>query len=215
MKTEEVARVIETYHRRYVDILKHDQSMMVVIFRNHGPRAGTSLIHPHSQLIAVGWVPSYIRWREDSAERYYDKWGRCVCCDIVEFELQDRSRHVYENQSFVAFVPYAAEVPFEVWIVPRRHQADFGDISDVEKQDLALALHHVLRSLYDRLHDPDYNYIINTAARHKSGEPHLHWHVQIRPRLTTRAGFEIGSGIGINPSIPEQDAEFLRISTTG
>jgi UDPglucose--hexose-1-phosphate uridylyltransferase len=97
--------------------------------------------------------------------------------------------------------------------VPKSHQADFGDISEGEKDDLAKALHHVMSRLDSRLNDPDYNYIINTAARYKSGEPHLHWHVQIRPRLTTRAGFEIGSGISINPSFPEDDAKFLTTSS--
>jgi UDPglucose--hexose-1-phosphate uridylyltransferase len=215
MGEDSVARVIETYHRRYSDILKDDETMMAVIFRNHGLRAGTSLIHPHSQLIATGWVPSYIRWREDAAERYFDQSGRCVYCDIMNYEITAGARLVYDNRSFVAFVPYAAEVPFEIWIVPRNHQADFGDISDIEKDDLSAALRHVLGILFHKLNDPDYNYVINTAARHKSGEPHLHWHLQIRPRLTTRAGFEIGSGISINPTFPEDDAEFLRNPADG
>lgn len=209
MDEKSVIPIVETYHRRYTDILSDEHTMMVVIFRNHGPEAGTSLIHPHSQLISVGWVPWDIRWREDAAEQYYDRWGRCVQCDMLKFERRDGRRSILENESFFAFIPYAADVPFEVWVMPKEHQANFGDISDNEKEDLANALHRVLRMLHDQLNDPDYNYVINTAARHKSGEPHLHWYVQIRPRLTTRAGFEIGSGISINPSLPEADAEFL------
>jgi UDPglucose--hexose-1-phosphate uridylyltransferase len=210
MDSRSVIPIVETYHRRCTDILRDDQTMMVVIFRNHGPKAGTSLIHPHSQLIAVGWVPSDIRRREDTSEQYYDRWGRCLYCDMLEFELRDGRRGVLENRSFFAFVPYAADVPFEIWVMPKKHRANFGDISDAEKEDLADALHRVLKILHCKLNDPDHNYSINTAARYKSGEPHLHWYVQIRPRLITKAGFEIGSGISINPSLPESDADFLK-----
>ncbi len=215
MSTIEVGGIIETYHKRYVDLMKVHQSMMTLIFRNHGARAGTSLIHPHSQIIVTGVVPHQIRWREDEAQRYFDEWGHCVYCDILAFELQDRRRVVGENSSFLAFVPFAAEVPFEIWIMPKQHQASFGHLLDGEKSDLALILHQSLARLASKLHDPDYNYIINTAARYRAGEPQLHWYLQIRPRLTTPAGFEVGSGININPSIPEENAEFLNAASTG
>jgi UDPglucose--hexose-1-phosphate uridylyltransferase len=190
--------------------MRQHRNMLALIFRNFGTRAGSSLDHPHSQLVVTGMVPRYIRWREEEAERYFDRWGRCVYCDILEFELEDRERVVLENDSFACFVPFAAEVPFEMWLMPKRHQADFGAVTDPEKADLAAMLREALRRLHGRLTEVDYNYIINTAARYKADEPQLHWYLRIRPRLTTQAGFEIGSGILINPSIPEDDARFLR-----
>jgi len=210
MSVEEVGFIIETYHRRYVDLLKQHENMMIIIFRNYGLRAGTSLVHPHSQIIATGMVPHHIRWREEEAQHYFDEMGRCVYCDILEYEMQDKKRVIYEDKSFVAIVPFAADVPFEVWIMPKRHKADFGDISDTEKSHLAAALQNIMEKLHRKLRDPDYNYIINTSARYRAKEPQLHWYLQIRPRLMTIAGFEIGSGISINPSIPEEDAAFLR-----
>jgi UDPglucose--hexose-1-phosphate uridylyltransferase len=210
MSEEEVGRIIETYHRRFVDMMKDSRTMMPVLFRNHGPGAGTSLLHPHSQIIATGFVPHYIRWREEEAQRYFDEWGRCAYCDILEFERKDRRRVLLENGSFLAFVPYAAEVPFEIWIVPKAHQGSFGNISDREKSDLAPALQSLLARLYGKLNDPDYNYVIHSSAWYKGEQPHLHWSLQIRPRLTTQAGFEIGSGIHIHPSLPEEDAALLR-----
>jgi UDPglucose--hexose-1-phosphate uridylyltransferase len=214
MSAEHVEAVVETYHQRYRDIMQAHENMMTIIFRNHGSRAGTSLIHPHSQLIVTAMVPHYVRWREDEAERYFDEWGRCVYCDILGFEMSDQRRLVWENNSFVGFIPFAAEVPFEIWIIPKRHQSDFGQITDEEKIDLASALQAVLSRLYGKLNDPDYNYVINTSARYRADEPQLHWYAQIRPRLTTQAGFEIGSGISINPSLPEKDANFLNDATT-
>jgi UDPglucose--hexose-1-phosphate uridylyltransferase len=209
MQVDHVETVIETYHRRFTDLMKEHENMTITLFRNHGPHAGTSLIHPHSQMIVTGMVPNYIRWREEEAQRYFDAWGRCVYCDIMEFEMADRRRVVFENASFIALVPYAAEVPFEVWIIPRQHQASFGQISGETKLDLAVALRDILGRLHRRLKNPDYNYVIVTSPQYKAEEPQLHWYLQIRPRLTTRAGFEIGSGISINPTLPEEDADFL------
>jgi UDPglucose--hexose-1-phosphate uridylyltransferase len=209
MPLEAMEIVVETYHKRYTDLMRVHKNMMAIIFRNHGERAGASLSHPHSQIIVTGIVPQNRRWREEEVQRYFDDWGRCVYCDILSFEMQDRRRLIQENDSFVAFVPFAADVPFEVWIMPKKHQADFGSVSDSEKADFAWILQNVLTRLYEKLHDPDYNYVINTAARYKAEEPQVHWYCQIRPRLTTTAGFEIGAGISINPSIPETDADFL------
>ena len=210
MTPKEVGIIIETYHRRYVNVMKQNWNLMTLIFRNHGRQAGTSLAHPHSQIIVTGMVPTYIRWREERAQYYFDESGRCVYCDILEQEAQERQRVISENETFLAFVPYAAEVPFEIWIMPTKHQACFSDLSDQEKPGLAAILQDCLARLQRKLNDPDYNYIINTAARYRAGEPQLHWYLQIRPRLTTQAGFEIGSGISINPSLPEEDAAFLR-----
>jgi UDPglucose--hexose-1-phosphate uridylyltransferase len=210
MTGSEVEQVIETYHRRYLDLMRAHENMLTLIFRNHGPGAGTSLIHPHSQAIVTALVPQHLRWREEVGERYFDDWGRCLYCDILKYELEDGRRVLLENESFVAWIPFAAEVPFEIWIMPRAHQADFGMVSDLEKSGLAAALKAALTKLHRRLNDPDYNYVINTSPRYRADEPQLHWFLQIRPRLTTPAGFEIGSGIGINPSIPEEDAAFLR-----
>lgn len=215
MPTEAVDIIIETYHKRYIDLMLEHENMMAIIFRNHGMRAGASLSHPHSQIIVTGMVPHHIRWREQEAQQYYDDWARCVYCDILDFEMQNRRRVVQENESFLAFIPYAAEVPFEIWIMPKHHQADFGSISDCEKSDFASILKNVLTKLYEKLNDPDYNYVINTAARYKAEEPQVHWYCQIQPRLTTPAGFELGSGISINPSLPEADADFLNCSEQG
>ncbi|MBE9125827.1 MULTISPECIES: galactose-1-phosphate uridylyltransferase [unclassified Coleofasciculus] len=209
MSTPEVETVVETYHKRYVELMQVHQNMMAIIFRNHGERAGASLTHPHSQIIVTGMVPQNVRWREQEVQRYYDLRGRCVYCDILEFERHHRRRVVQEHELFLAFVPFAADVPFEVWIMPKKHQADFGNISDLDKEGFALILKSVLTKLYEKLHDPDYNYVINTAPRYKADEPQVHWYCQIKPRLTTPAGFEMGSGINVNPSIPEADADFL------
>jgi UDPglucose--hexose-1-phosphate uridylyltransferase len=209
MSVVEVSTIIQTYRQRYLDLMKIRENLFVIIFRNHGKAAGASLQHPHSQMIATPIVPRRNRWHEDEAQRYFDEWGRCAYCDILEFEMGDRHRVISENEEFLAFVPYAAAVPFEVWILPKEHSADFGAITPSQVTNFAHILKEVLARLYTKLNNPDYNYAIMTAARYKADEPQLHWYCQIRPHLTTPAGFEMGSGIHINPSLPEADAAFL------
>jgi UDPglucose--hexose-1-phosphate uridylyltransferase len=211
MSAKEVEMVIEAYQKRYNELYQTDKSIMcIIIFRNHGQQAGTSLLHPHSQLIATAMVPQHVSLKEKIAQSYFNEHGGCLYCDVLKSERRNGERTVFENEDFLAFVPFAAQVPCEVWIMPKRHNLNFGLISNQEKISLADALHTILKRLYENLNDPDYNYIIHSFSRQKPTVPHLHWYIQIRPRLTTPAGFEIGSGLHINPSIPEEDAKILR-----
>lgn len=211
MSVEEVGKVIDTCQRRYNKLLETDEKILcAVVFRNHGKRAGTSLIHPHSQIVAPAVVPRYIADRQQAAEEYFRANRRCVMCDMLEYEQARQERIVLKNDSFAALAPYAAEVPCEVWIAPLRHSADFGSITPEQTGDLAAILRDILHRIYDRLDDPDYNYVIHSCTKTYRDESYLHWYLQIKPRLTIPAGFEIGSGMHINPSTPEQDAAFLR-----
>jgi UDPglucose--hexose-1-phosphate uridylyltransferase len=210
MSINEVHRLIDTYYWRYIRLMAEHNAMSIFIFRNHGREAGASLEHPHSQLVVTGIVPREVRVREQIAQEYYDVWGRCLMQDLIAQELQADQRIIDQNDSFVSFVPYAAEVPFEIYLVPKRQQADFGDITDIEQRDMAAILHSTLSRLKTALDDPHYNYVIHSAARFRADEPHLQWFMQIRPYLTKRAGFELGTGMRVNPSLPEADAAVLR-----
>jgi len=117
---------------------------------------------------------------------------------------------VLQSACFSAFVPYAAFSPFHIWIVPRRHSPSFLDITPEELRDLGSVLRQVLRKLYFGLNDPDYNYVIRSAPMHDRGAEYLHWYIAIVPRVSRVAGFELGSGMFINTSLPEESAAFLR-----
>jgi UDPglucose--hexose-1-phosphate uridylyltransferase len=210
LSEDEVATVVKTYRDRFLELDKSHWNQLIIIFRNQGERAGTSLAHPHSQIIGTPIVPEEIRRRLEESQRYYDDLGTCVYCDILDYELAETTRVICSNSGFVAVCPFASAVPFEVWILPRRHASSFGILDDEEIPLLGRMLRDVLRRLYDLLGNPDYNYVIRSAPHHSAGEPHFHWYVEISPRLTTRAGFEIGSGININVVVPEDAAEQLR-----
>jgi UDPglucose--hexose-1-phosphate uridylyltransferase len=211
MSTEQVERVLDTYIERYRFLSSDIKNILnIIIFRNHGPASGTSLVHPHSQIIGTAIIPKYIHDKEVIAKSYFEKKGICSLCDIIKFEIQEGSRNIYENESFLAFVPFAAEESFEIWIAPKRHSADFGEINKREKADLAQVLRDILSVLRNGLNNPDYNYITHSGSLQKRSTPYLHWYLQIRPRTTIPAGFEIGSGVHINTSLPEDDAKILK-----
>lgn len=209
LPTSALDTLLLAYQQRHLALCQDERNALVQIFRNRGPQAGASLVHPHSQILATGIIPRHIRWHEDEALRYFDERGRCIYCDIIAFEIADHRRVVLDSPGFLAFVPYAAEVPCEIWIVPKRHQADYGSMNASERAELANVLKSVLNALRTSYNDPDYNYMISTTTRHTQHQ-HLHWYLRICPQLVTRIGFEIGSGIRINPSLPETDAALLR-----
>ena len=210
MCADEVELLIEAYHRRYCEMASRPEIKMVSLFRNHGPMAGTSLVHPHSQLIGASIIPQSMQRREQLAAAHFHDRGRCLFCDIVDFEIRDGRRVIFQNQAFIGIVPFAAEVPCESWVVPKIHKPDFQAISDSEKSDLADALRTMLTGMREKFNDPDYNYVIHSSLSPTVVPAALHWHLQIKPILTIPAGFEMGSGIHINPSLPESDASLLK-----
>lgn len=210
MDAEEAEVVVGTYLQRFCDLQAAHPDLLPFIFRNHGARAGASLAHPHAQLMATSWVPAPIRDRWNRARQHYDRTGHCIYCDILAREEHSGTRVVSSNDSFCAFVPFFAEVPYETWIVPYRHAASFGDLTDGEAADLAVLLPDLLARLNRHLDDPDYNYVVQTTSRARREASYLHWYLRIVPKLKWKGGFEIGAETHINPSRPEQDAKELR-----
>lgn len=210
MSDTHVADVLRIYKTRYNE-LSHDHRIAhVTIFKNHGRDAGTSLEHPHSQLIATPVISHQIRERFQQALSHYDEYGECMFCQMVGEELQEEKRIVMTTEHFVALELFASATPFCTHIYPRRHMASFGDISATEIADLGHVLRTVLGKLYHGLENPDFNYTIRSAPAECVGVKYFHWYVSIIPRLTRMAGFELGSGMFINTVLPEAAAEFLR-----
>jgi UDPglucose--hexose-1-phosphate uridylyltransferase len=210
MEDKQVEEVLLAYRERYLALREDPRIKLIIVFKNHGEAAGTSLDHAHSQLVGTAVVPSNIRNKLEEAARYYDDHGRCVYCDSIQEELSFGKRIVMDTERFVVLQPFASRSPFETWILPKEHQASFGLISMEDSKRLARVLKATLLKLYSKLNNPDYNYVIHTAPIKDEQEDYYHWHLQIIPRLTTPAGFEMGSGIYINVSFPEETAQFLR-----
>jgi UDPglucose--hexose-1-phosphate uridylyltransferase len=209
MPLEQVDAVLHTYLARYRTV-REEENLYPFVFRNHGARAGASLPHPHSQLIATEIAPPRIEREEAAARDRYDETGRCPYCEMIEEELDAQARLVWTNEDVVVFVPFAARMPYEMWILPRAHDPEFGRLSTPVRSSLAEALHEAADRLHRHLDDPDYNVFVRTALDYESDAPHLHWSVRIQPRTSVEAGFELSTGMQVNPSIPERDAAVLR-----
>lgn len=207
---QHLSMTLQMLQSRCCELAQDPRIEHIICFQNHGEHAGTSLLHPHSQIIALPVVPYEVRIRAEEARRYFDDTGTCVFCQMLRDELRAGERIIAENASFGAFILYAALSPFHTWIVPRRHEASFLRASAAELADLGDILRRVLRKLYCGLRDPDYNYIIRTAPLRDPGHEYLHWYLTVVPRVTRAAGFELGSGMFINTTLPESAAVFLR-----
>lgn len=216
---EQIKRVIDAYIHRITDLEKDTRFKYVLIFKNYGDIAGSSMYrHSRSQLMATPVNPKLVKEELAGAKRYFDYKERCVFCDILKQELDVQDRIILEMDSFVAIAPFASRFPFEIWILPKEHSCDFPRLADASRIDLARILKVTLAKLKMALGDPPYNYIIHTApfrVGRKAGywrtiEEDYHWHIEIIPRLTRVAGFEWGTGVYINPTPPEEAAKYLK-----
>jgi UDPglucose--hexose-1-phosphate uridylyltransferase len=210
---EHIEQVLNAYRERAMDLHRDKRLRYVLIFKNHGAGAGATLEHPHTQLIATPIVPKILQEELDGSRRYFELKERCVFCDIIQQETaeNDGRRVVSMSDRFVVVEPFAPRFPFETWILPRQHDASFPVLSDIgELRDLASTLKDTLQRLNRALDRPPFNFVIHTAPVSDGEVEYYHWHLEITPTLTRVAGFEIGSGFHINPTPPEDAAQYLR-----
>ncbi|BDV41389.1 galactose-1-phosphate uridylyltransferase [Geotalea uraniireducens] len=216
----EIGDVLRAYRARLLDLRNDRRFRYMVLFKNHGLRAGASLPHSHSQLIAVPLTPPVAATELRICREYFAGKERCIICDLIDFELRSGERVVREFSDFVILTPYASCFPFELRLYPKRHACDFAALGDSDLANLAVALKEMLARLKSVLRDPPYNFILHTAPprQPRLGKPDYwssiefdyHWYIELVPRLTQIAGFEWGTGFYINPTSPEDAASFLR-----
>ncbi|RMF19721.1 MAG: hypothetical protein D6760_12795, partial [Deltaproteobacteria bacterium] len=199
LEPDALERVVAAYAERDGDLRTRDGIGHVIIFRNHGRAAGASLEHPHSQVAAMPEVPPAMVLRFETARRYFDETGRSLYADLVERELAAGERIVERDGGLVVLAPFASRLPFETWIVPETPSA--GALS-AERNAVLAALARLLGRTLARIDqaagDPPYNLVVCAAPVGAEHAPWFSWHVQIVPRITTPAGFELGTGTSIN-----------------
>ncbi len=210
MEPHEVQLVFEMFQQRGKAMAQDPRIQQIIYFKNHGRRAGASLVHPHCQIIGMPVVPDTIRRRIIDVQRHFEQTGESPLCRMLADELEREERLVAVSEHFAAFVLYAALSPFHIWIVPRQHRACFLQVLQDELADLGWIVRDVLRRIYFGLNNPDYNLIIRTSPVRETDDIFFHWYISLVPRLSFMAGFEMGSGMHINPSLPEMSAAFLR-----
>jgi UDPglucose--hexose-1-phosphate uridylyltransferase len=215
---EQVTKIINAYIDRIRDLEKDSRFKYVLVFKNHGWVAGGGRVqHSRSQLIATPVTPKRVKEELAGSRHYYEHHERCIFCDLIKQELENKERVILDIDGFLAITPFASRFPFEVWILPKKHSPDFITLDMAMRREFACILKQVLLKLKVGLNDPPYNYIFHTAPfrREKVGywksiDYDYHWHIEIMPRLTRVAGFEWGTGFYICPLPPENAAKFLR-----
>lgn len=207
----EMEFLIRAYKERYLALKTSECVKYISIFHNHGYFAGASQNHPHSQIMAIPIIPLDIRRSLGGSEKYYQSHKKCVHCVMLEWEITDKKRIIFENELAIAFCPFISRGAFEIRIFPKIHQSYFEQINEDELKRFAEALRISLAKLRCGLNDPDYNFYIHTApVKDDADWHHYHWHVEILPKTGIWAGFELGTGIEISTIEPEKAAEFLR-----
>ncbi|MBI1976527.1 MAG: DUF4931 domain-containing protein [Candidatus Omnitrophica bacterium] len=219
---DQIENSIRAQVERLLDLEKDYRFKYLLLFKNYGFQAGGGGIrHARSQLIATSVTPKRVKEELLGAKQYYEFKERCLYCDMIRQELQNRERIVAENEEFIAWAPYASRFPFELCILPKEHSCDFYLMRPEQVTRLAQILKKVYSDIKEALQDPPYNSVVHTAPlrctrlNRKAGywrtiEQDYHWHIELMPRLTRVAGFEWGSGFYINPVTPEQAAQVLR-----
>lgn len=206
----QVKELIDAYQARYLALMPEESVNYIAIFKNKGERAGATIAHPHSQLIATPVIAADIQRSLRGSKQHFDRYERCVHCDMIQWDLQENQRIIFENDSFVALCPFASRVAFEVRIYPKAHLSYFEEITEEQKEHFAEALSVATQKLFKGLNDPDYNYFIHTAPVDGGKHRYYHWHLEIMPKTSTWAGFEISTGIEISTIEPEEAAAFLK-----
>ena len=207
-RISQLIHVINAYLDRLAVLSKKPYVQHVAIFRNHGREAGASLSHAHTQLIASPIVPTLIEEELEASKNYYNKNHECLLCNVLKKE-KESPRFIWENNSFVAFTPWASINPLEFWIFPKRHQSNMLNLSTSEVTDLAETIRLSLGGLQSLLNDPPYNFGFHTVLSEDTKD-YYHWHLEVYPRLAIWAGFEKSTGMFINTISPEDAATELR-----
>lgn len=203
------------YQQRMRELSNHPEVQYVHILQNHGKAGGASMVHPHSQIFATPFVPEHLHDEVVGSYVYFEQQGACVYCEMIMYELSEKSRIVIDSDDFLVFTPFASRMPYALRIIPKRHMASFVDMTDSERKSLGKVLKDALQKLFYQLKNPAYNYYIHSLpVTHelmtRYDDRSYHWHLEILPRVSIWGGFELGSDVYVNTIMPETAADYLR-----
>lgn len=206
--------VFTAYRSRFRVCAEDPTLRYALLFKNQGRLAGASLPHVHSQFVALSQPPDAIGQVWANARSHFNQAQRCVFCQRVEAELECGARLVDESDAFLAFCPAASRAAYEIWILPKGHASHFERIEDDELRQFGEFVSLTLARLENTVKHVAYNYAIQSAPFDSSCQEHYHWHMVISPRITGIAGFELSTGVFVNPLDPQIAARQLRDALT-
>ena len=198
---ERIEKVLHVLQDRLNNFRARKHTQYVQIFKNCGPSAGMSVRHSHWQITALPIIP---RRAALMAEKM--QGDDCLFCRMLTYEKEQGKRIAGETERFLAITPYAGRFPYELWLAPKVHQRDFGDMNEEERKDLAHLLWEMLQKVTRLKEDVGYNICVMDGPRNTD----FHWHIEILPRIGGFAGFEYATDCFINMTSPERAARYYR-----
>ncbi len=208
LSIEQLKKILAIYEERTESLSKIKGICYVLVFKNEGGRAGESINHTHSQVIALPMVPPVIQDEVVAMETYIMNNHECPYCKVMKDEKKS-PRVAWEDKNIFVLCPFASEFPYETWILPKRHLGSLHDMTESEKTSLAHALQYITKKLY-LLDDLSYNYFFHNSLP----ENDHHMLLRVTPRPNIWAGLELGSGVIINAVPPEDAAKFYRLKVS-
>ncbi len=200
---DHVLKILKVYVSRVKAIMNDKRIKYMIVFKNHGGKAGASFAHSHSQIFASEFIPPHIINKLTRAQNWRIKHGECYYCNLRKRE-QRGPRRIFSDKYFSAFTPYASIYNYEAWLFPHRHIDNITRMSEPELKSLAQALIRILKKV-NAMGLP-YNFYLHQAAT----DYDEHFYLRICPRRDVWAGIELGSRLIINTVSPEAAAKFYR-----
>lgn len=216
-----VLKIIELWAERFKTLQQDKRIKYIFEFENRGEEVGVTIQHPHGQLYAYSFIPAKIREELHNCKQYYLKNKRSLFADLNAAEKKYKKRVVFENKSFIAYIPYFTDYPFGVFVVHKKLKGNIAQFTLTEKKDLAEALKKIVRGfdkIYDRLfpymmclHQTPVNEKKYMAAKNYYAF-HIEFYTPLRSpdKIKWYAGSEIGAGAAANPLDVDECAEILR-----
>ncbi|PMQ00953.1 MAG: galactose-1-phosphate uridylyltransferase [Dictyoglomus sp. NZ13-RE01] len=218
MPLEQIEKLVLVWEDRYKDLSSLPFVEYVQIFENRGEIVGVSLHHPHGQIYAMPFIPPIIEKEINSAKEFWNNYNKCLFCSVLEREVKEEIRVVYENKYFVAFMPYYGKFPFELHIYPKRHLGSLVEMTYAEKMYLAEIIQKITKG-YDNVYGYNFSYMMLLHQKPSKGDyPFYHFHIEFyslhrdRDKIKYLASIESGTGTFVNPLSPEDSARLLRDS---
>ena len=196
--------ILKTYKERYK---LHQGKGQVYIFHNRGKKAGESIPHPHTQLVVIPYSVHLEIPRLDP-ESYVGIAPHPLEISKLSDKTNSLSRRLTEkeemvdNEYFYIFCPHTSEWPDEVWVAPKRRGKLFGEITDVEVQDLAHVLIRLIQ-IFTLRHGNEFSFNFYIY-------PDSDWYLRLIPRIKTLGGFELGTDVFVNTQDPKETLAFLK-----
>lgn len=206
---QDIYHVFCMYQKRFMQLSQEEKIAYVQVFKNHGRNGGASISHAHSQVVALPFIPPRLAKEMKGCEEYFNKTGRCVSCDVLKEELESQERMIYRNDSFAVSLAFAPRFAYETVFIPMVHQPDYSMVNEQTLWNLADAFEHTMYKMVRVLGEFPYNLVLHTAP-YRSEATYYHWHLELIPRVSYHAGFEIATDTCINSICPEEAAERIR-----